>query len=113
MTIPDQNDLISDLRRPAPMIQPRESTLAIVSMITGILGWTFLPVVGSLAAVITGHLAKKEIREGNGLLSGSGMATAGLILGYIQLVFVFLAIVAIILVIMLSPKISGVFNNLY
>ena len=60
----------------------RESTLAIVSLISGIVGWTIIPFIGSIVAVITGHLAKKEIRESGNTMSGDGMALAGLILGY-------------------------------
>jgi hypothetical protein len=32
----------------------------------GIIGWVLLPLVGSIIAVITGHMAKKEIRESQG-----------------------------------------------
>lgn len=59
------------------------STTAIVSLITGILGVTFLPVIGSIIALITGYMAKKEISESHGALAGTGMATAGIILGWI------------------------------
>lgn len=62
------------------------STLATISMITGILGWTIAPLLGSLAAIITGHMAKREIRESMGRLAGDGMATAGLVMGYLQLI---------------------------
>jgi len=71
-------------------ISPQNSPLAIVSLVAGILGWTVFPLFGSIAAVITGHLAKKEIRESAGRLNGDGMATAGVILGYTFLGFVFL-----------------------
>ena len=62
------------------------STLAIASLILGILGWTFLPIVAAVIAVITGHLAKNEIKKSAGRLAGTGMATAGLVLGYSALV---------------------------
>ena len=65
---------------PAP-----NSTLSLTSLIMGILGWLFIPVVGAIIAVISGHMAKREIRESNGALSGDGMATAGLVLGYSNL----------------------------
>ena len=59
---------------------PANNTMALISMVAGILGWTMLPFIGSVAAVITGHMARKEIaRTGQ---PGSGMALAGLILGY-------------------------------
>ena len=84
-----------------PVLPPtvkKDSSLAIVSLVTGILGWTILPFIASIVAVITGHLAKKEIRESGGLLEGDGMALAGLILGYVM---IGLAILGIILAIVL------------
>ena len=61
------------------------STLSLTSLIMGILGWFVIPIVGGIIAVITGHMARKEIRESNGALGGDGMATAGLVLGYSNL----------------------------
>ena len=61
------------------------STLAIVSLVSGILGWSLLPFLGSLVAVITGHMARSEIRRSNGNLDGDGLAVAGLVLGWISL----------------------------
>jgi len=61
------------------------STMSLASLMMGIISWVFLPVVGGIIAVITGHLAKKEIRQSEGLLGGEGLATAGLVLGYANL----------------------------
>ena len=61
------------------------SSLAITSLIMAVLGWTLIPIVGAIIAVITGHMAKKEIRGSSGLLGGDGIATTGLILGYSNL----------------------------
>ena len=63
------------------------STLAIVSLISGIVTWFLLPFIAAVVAVITGHMAKNEIKKSNGMLGGNGMATAGLVLGYVQLGF--------------------------
>lgn len=68
-----------------PAETQKTSTLAIVSLIAGIAGWTILPLIGSLTAIITGHLAKAEIRDHAGQISGDGFATAGLIMGYLSL----------------------------
>ena len=78
----------------APPPMPN-STLAMVSMIAGIVGWVLAPLLGSLVAVITGHMAKREIRESAGQLGGDGMATAGLVLGYLQIVPSVLCICAV------------------
>jgi len=65
------------------MNAPRQtSTLAVVSLVSGILGWIVLPWIGSLVAIVTGHLARGEIRRSPGALDGDGMAIAGLVLGY-------------------------------
>ncbi len=61
------------------------SSLAIVSLVSGVACWFVLPLIGAIIAVITGHMAKKEIRESAGRLSGVEMANAGLTLGYVHL----------------------------
>ncbi|MGS1079630.1 DUF4190 domain-containing protein [Pseudoxanthomonas beigongshangi] len=60
------------------------STLAIISLIAGILGWTLLPFLGSIGAIITGHMARAEIRREPQRLDGDGFAVAGLILGWVS-----------------------------
>lgn len=61
---------------------PNNST-ALISLIAGILGLTLLPTIGSIVAIITGSMAKKEIQQSGGAQGGMGMAQAGLILGWI------------------------------
>jgi len=64
------------------------STLAIVSLISGILGFTVFPVIGSIVAVVTGYMARQETRAIPPRASGDGMATAGIIMGYVGIGFV-------------------------
>ncbi len=59
------------------------SNLAIVSLVAAVLGFTLLPFIGSIVAVITGSMAKKEIEESAGTLGGAGLAQAGLIVGWV------------------------------
>lgn len=66
-----------------PTVTQPSSSMAIISLISGVLGLTLLPVIGSIAAVITGFIARREIRESGGALGGDGLATAGMILGWI------------------------------
>ena len=73
------------------------SSLAIVSLVSGILGWTLLPFLGSVAAVICGHLARAEIRRAPDRLEGDGLAIAGLVLGYLSIAMAVLVVVAIFL----------------
>ena len=73
------------------------SVLAVVSLVFGILGWTLLPFLGGIVAVICGHLARGEIRRAPDRLEGDGMAVAGLVLGYASLVLGLLFLLAIFL----------------
>ncbi|MDQ1216548.1 DUF4190 domain-containing protein [Microbacterium arborescens] len=75
--------------------QPQKTnTLAVVSMIASIVGFIWLlPVIGSVAGVIMGHISLSQIKRTNE--NGRGMALAGLIVGYAGLA---LAIVGIIIV---------------
>ena len=74
---------------------PRQtSTLAIISLVAGILGWTVVPFFGSIAAVVCGHMARKEIRLAPDRLEGDGLAVAGLVLGSRALAMAGLAVIA-------------------
>jgi hypothetical protein len=71
---------------PVPVYQPSTSTnsLARASMILGVaeffsMGLTAVP------AVICGHVAKREMRQTG--QRGDGLATAGLVLGYMAIIF--------------------------
>ena len=77
-----------DSQQPYQELPPAVPTnsMALVSMVAGIVGWTVAPLLGSLVAIITGHIAKRELKERMGRESGDGMATAGLVMGYIQLI---------------------------
>ena len=89
-------------------VYPRTSSLAIVSLIFGILAWVFLPFVGALIAVICGHSARSEIRRAPpGSLDGDGLALTGLILGWIQLAFSVIAVAFVILIAIGAIAFSG------
>ncbi len=94
MTTPENS---TQVNLPPMPVQRSTSSLAIVSLVSGLVGWTFIPIIGAIVAIITGHLAKKEMRDSAGTLNGNGMALAGLILGYVQIGLVVLGIVAFIL----------------
>jgi len=61
------------------------STLAIVSLVAGILGFTIFPVIATIVAIVTGHMARKETRAVPPIAGGDGLATAGIIMGYVQI----------------------------
>lgn len=70
------------------------NTMAIISLVSSVLGLTFVPILGSIAGVITGHIARRQIAETGE--QGSGAATAGLIIGYVGVALLVLGIIAFI-----------------
>ncbi|MBT2206974.1 MULTISPECIES: DUF4190 domain-containing protein [Actinomadura] len=65
-----------------PPVVPRNNGMAVASMVLGIIGvLTCGGVVFSAAAVIFGHVAHGQIKRTGE--AGGGMATTGLVLGYI------------------------------
>jgi hypothetical protein len=61
--------------------------------VLGIAQFVICPVIGAIGAIITGHISQGQIKRSQGTESGSGMARAGTILGYIGLALFVLAII--------------------
>ena len=82
-------------RHPAPPPPPPEASttsgLAIASLVLSLV-WIYG--LGSIAAIVFGHVALSQIKKSGGTQRGRGMAIAGLVLGYIGLVtaIIFIAI---------------------
>ena len=84
--------------------------LAIISLVLSILGlMPVLPVVGSIGGIVTGIIARKEIRTRPDLHTGEGFARAGVILGWIGLAIGALAICGLLL--FLFPISGGVIQQ--
>jgi len=62
------------------------SGLAIASIVLGIASWFGLSLLGSIPAIVTGHLARRQIRDAQGAIEGSGLALVGLIAGYANVI---------------------------
>ncbi|MBA4387755.1 MAG: hypothetical protein C0404_07225 [Verrucomicrobia bacterium] len=76
-------------RQPAfAAVQPKTCGLAVASLVLGIIGCT------APFAVICGHIAKSRIRKSGGTLKGSGLATVGLVLGYVTIIGAIACIIA-------------------
>jgi hypothetical protein len=76
----------------------KTNTMAIVSLVSGLIAWFMAPILASIVAIITGHMARKQIRASGGLETGDGMAIAGLVLGYLSLLIGVLGLIFAVLV---------------
>jgi hypothetical protein len=71
----------------------RTSSLAIASMIMGIVGIVILPC--SILAIIFGHIASRDIARSQGTLEGRTMAVVGMVFGYIVVGIAFVVAVVV------------------
>ncbi len=86
---------------PGPSIRAVSATvptngMAIASLILGIAGLTVVPTIGSVLALILGYMAKRDIRQRPTESTGEGLATAGVVMGWIGVVLTVLAVCGII-----------------
>jgi uncharacterized membrane protein HdeD (DUF308 family) len=92
----------------------RTSSLAVISLVFGVLCWFTLFFIGAIIAVVCGHAARAEIRrEPPGTVEGDGMALAGLILGWIHLVLWVIAIAFVLLFIGGAVFFGGIASALH
>ena len=77
----------SDTSTPA-----KTSTLAIWSLVLGILSLACFSIFAAIPGVICGHKALGRIKRSGGVLTGQGLAIAGLVTGYIGIALAVLVI---------------------
>jgi type IV pilus assembly protein PilA len=78
---------------PAPYVGPTETSgKAIGSLLFGLLFFIF---PSAILAIVLGHWSLSDIRKSGGRLTGRGLGTAGMVLGYLGVAFIPLIIAAI------------------
>jgi ABC-type dipeptide/oligopeptide/nickel transport system permease component len=93
-------------------VAPSTNGFAIASLILSISGFVLLGIVGSILGVIFGHVAQGQIKKAVPREEGHGLATAGIIMGYIGigvnililLFFLFFVIILPIIAVNSSPS---------
>lgn len=70
--------------QPELLGSPKRNNIAFASLVMGITCWFLSPLVGGILAVMSGHQARREMRQSGE--SGGLMAAAGLVLGYMNIV---------------------------
>jgi hypothetical protein len=73
----------TDHRAGGVTAKPPSNGKATASMVLGILGLVILYVIGPILALVFGYQSKNEIEASNGAQGGAGMATAGIVMGWI------------------------------
>jgi type IV pilus assembly protein PilA len=87
--------------------QPPTDGKATASLVLGILSLVCFGILAGIPAIILGHVSRGNIKRSMGRLSGSGMALAGLIMGYVSICITLLIVPAIVLPNLLRSRISA------
>ncbi len=69
----------------APPPHQPSSGSAIAALVLGICGIVLCPIVPSILALVFGYKGRDEVDRSGGAIGGRGMATAGVVLGWVGL----------------------------
>jgi hypothetical protein len=86
------------------VIVQRVSPLPIVAFLMAIAGWTLLPVIGSIIALICAGQARRVDAHGVSLADDGGLLKAARVLGWSAIGVALLAVVALVVLLRLSAN---------
>jgi len=72
------------------------NSMAIVSVVSGALGWVGVPLIASIVAVVCGHIARGQIRQSGE--EGDVLAIIGLVLGYAHILALCVGTAVVVLI---------------
>lgn len=78
--------------------ETQTSGWAIASVIAAVVAWLGIYGLGGIIAVVAGHIAKNQINNSGGRVTGDGLATIGLVLGYLNIAISLLGLCLFILI---------------
>lgn len=79
----------------------KTSGLAIASLVCSIAGLFMCLFIGQIVGIVLGYKARKEIKESAGALEGDGLASGGIIIGWVGIA------VDIVIVLMMALAFTG------
>jgi hypothetical protein len=88
------------------VVRQQDESTAILSMVFGILSLAGFGILTGIPAIILGTTARRNIRASGGRLSGDGMATAGIVLGWISCGIVILVVFVVFIVFVFAAAAS-------
>jgi hypothetical protein len=93
-----------------PGAAPRTNGLAITSLVLGIAGFVSCA-IAAIPGLITGIMARNQIRASEGAEQGEGLATAGIVTSIVSLVLVLGFVLLVVAVSLLGKSASSKFSE--
>ena len=78
-----------------PHSAPRRSGKAVAALVLGILGVVTCGPFAAIPAIVVGRSAQREIDASGGLVTGRGSATAGVVLGWVEIAIMALGAIVV------------------
>jgi hypothetical protein len=63
---------------------PQTDDKAVISLVLGVLSLVSFSILTGIPAIILGKTSRENIRASSGRLTGEGMATAGIVMGWVS-----------------------------
>ena len=95
-----------------PPTPARTNSLAVTSLVLGVLSFIFCGPLSAIPGLITGFVARRQIRESNGTEQGDGLAVAGIATSAVGLAISVLAVAAIVAVTFLGRSATSTFSRI-
>ncbi len=90
----------------------KTSACALVSLVLGLMSLLFFGLLAGVPAVVCGHMSLSNMKK-DSLLTGRGMAIAGLITGYIGIAWSLVIIAIMIVMIVTAQSATPFIYNLF
>ncbi|MGM0567822.1 MAG: DUF4190 domain-containing protein [Elusimicrobiota bacterium] len=94
----------SIVKKGGKAVVPKTCGEAIASLVSSIVGFFGCVFIGPILGIVFGNKAKKEIKNAQGALTGEGLASAGIVIGWIGIGVNIALIPVLILVAVFIPR---------
>ncbi len=94
-----------------PPTPGRTNPLAVTSLVLGVLSFVLCGPLSAIPGLVTGFMARRQIRESNGAEQGDGLAVAGIATSAVGLAISVLAVLAIVALTFLGRSATSTFSR--
>jgi Domain of unknown function (DUF4190) len=81
---------------------PQTDDKAVISLVLGVLSLISLSILAGIPAIIVGRMSRENIRASSGRLIGEGMATAGIVMGWVSVGLAGVLLLVVLLVVIFA-----------
>jgi Domain of unknown function (DUF4190) len=81
---------------------PQTDDKAVISLVLGVLSLISFSILAGIPAIIVGRMSRENIRASSGRLTGEGMATAGIVMGWVSVGLAGVVLLIVLLVVIFA-----------